>query len=286
MSIDYVSKKWDLKSECGRVRFMGVKSRTAYAQAGYAITEQWKPFVRYDTVRIGDGSTPETSQKTLSLGLTYKLNDSVALRIEDHMNRGYALPYSEWLASSPGSALDVADAPSKNHWIRWAQASASSSDREPAMKQHPRWGAVLALWACLSAPAFCGDMVVIVNKANAQAIDLAFVTKVYTGTAQSWTDGSPIVVFDQNDEAVRGSFAAMFGKTAGNLKSTWANLMFSGKATPPKMIGGDAEVKAAVSANKSAIGYINAASVDASVKGRRQVTVGRCQAGLVCLAIT
>ncbi len=111
-----------------------------------------------------------------------------------------------------------------------------------------------------------GDVVVIGNKANGQSVDLAFVTKVYTGTTSAWPDGSALTPLDHADEGVRGGMAGMLGKTAASLKSTWATLMFAGKGTPPKVPGGDAEVKAAVAANKGAIGYIKTTAVDDSIK--------------------
>jgi len=55
-----------------------------------------------------------------------------------------------------------------------------------------------------------------------------------------------------------GRFAALIGKTAGNLKAMWAQLVFSSKALSPKVVGSDTEVKSAVSGNKNAIGYIKA----------------------------
>lgn len=134
------------------------------------------------------------------------------------------------------------------------------------MNNFKRLSLAWVLWAGLTGAAHCTDMVVIVNKANAQAVDLALVTKIYTGAQLSWADGSQIIAFDQTDEAARGKFAGLLGKTTGNIKAAWANLVFAGKARPPKVLGGDAEVKAAVAANKSAIGYIKAGAADDSVK--------------------
>lgn len=134
------------------------------------------------------------------------------------------------------------------------------------MNKYHRFPLVLALLFVMAGPSFAGELVMIVNKANTQQIDLSLVTRIYTGSALSWADGTPIAPLDQSDEAARAAFAAMIGKSPGNIKTAWANLMFSGKATPPKVVAGSAEVKAAVSANKSAIGYIDAAAVDSSVK--------------------
>jgi hypothetical protein len=119
---------------------------------------------------------------------------------------------------------------------------------------------------CAFAVPVRADIVVVVNKANTQAIDMIYVTKMYAGTTLTWSDGSAITLLDQRDDAVRTEFAKAIGKTVGNLKAVWTNLMFSGKAVPPKVMSSDAEVKAAVSADKAAIGYINASSIDETVK--------------------
>jgi ABC-type phosphate transport system substrate-binding protein len=127
-------------------------------------------------------------------------------------------------------------------------------------------GALAAVVAMLGLRASADELVIIVNKANTQAIDIGLVTKIYTGDMLTWSDGSSIAALDQSDDAVHEQFAKQIGKTAGNLRTIWARLMFGGKATPPRPVTGDAEVKSAVSASKTAIGYIGAASVDDTVK--------------------
>jgi len=126
--------------------------------------------------------------------------------------------------------------------------------------------ALTSLW--LANAAWAGDYVVIVNKDNAYPVDKAFVAKVFTGDAKSWKDGSPITAVDlPEDNPVRASFSNdVLGKTVGNVKAQWAQLIFSGRALPPKQAASDDEVKKLVSANKSAIGYIKASSLDDSVK--------------------
>lgn len=110
LSADFLSDLWDVKGEVGRASFQGQKSTTAYVQVGYAITDAVKPFVRYD--RMSTGSVGDSGrQTTFSLGLSYKVNDNVALRLEDHRSNGYALAYNNWLASSPGAALNPDKAP-------------------------------------------------------------------------------------------------------------------------------------------------------------------------------
>jgi ABC-type phosphate transport system substrate-binding protein len=43
-------------------------------------------------------------------------------------------------------------------------------------------------------------------------------------------------------------------------------LIFTGKGTPPKQSGSDADVKALIAKNPNMIGYIDASAVDGSVK--------------------
>jgi ABC-type phosphate transport system substrate-binding protein len=56
------------------------------------------------------------------------------------------------------------------------------------------------------------------------------------------------------------------GKDAAQVKALWTRLIFTGKATPPKEVGSNADVKKAVASNEKAIGYIEKSAVDSSVK--------------------
>ena len=119
-----------------------------------------------------------------------------------------------------------------------------------------------------SAAAQAGDVVVIVNKANDNAVDKALVAKIYTGESKVWANGGTISAIDLSDDNPgRASFAnEVVGKSPGSLKSLWTQNVFTGKAVPPKAMASDEDVKKAVAANKSAIGYIKAASADDTVK--------------------
>jgi len=127
----------------------------------------------------------------------------------------------------------------------------------------------LAACALLSAGAsHAADFAIIVNKTNASSVDKALVARLYTGDAKTWADGSQVSLIDQNvDNPLRAQFTTeITGKSVSSMKALWAQHAFSGKALPPKIVDGDADVKKAVAANKNAIGYIKATSVDDSVK--------------------
>ncbi len=130
-----------------------------------------------------------------------------------------------------------------------------------------RIGALL-LGLSLAAGVQAGDFAVIVNKANTARADKEAIAKIYTGQTKSWSDGTPVAAVDlPEDNPARVSFSTeLLQKSVDNVKSLWAQLVFSGQALPPKRVGSDDEVKKFVAANKGAVGYVRASSVDDSVK--------------------
>jgi hypothetical protein len=93
-SIDFVRADWDIKSEYGTHKFLGVSSNAWYFQVGRTVAQKWMPFFRYDHVDLDkeSQSTDSATQKILVFGVNYKLLSNVSIRFEDHFNRGYALP--------------------------------------------------------------------------------------------------------------------------------------------------------------------------------------------------
>lgn len=120
----------------------------------------------------------------------------------------------------------------------------------------------------LSASVWAGNVVVIVNKANDNAVDKGLVSKIYRGQDKQWSDGKKIMLLDLPENSpTRESFSNdIVGESESRLKFAWAQLMFSGAAVPPKVVESDEAVKKYVSDNKNAIGYIKASSLDDSVK--------------------
>lgn len=120
--------------------------------------------------------------------------------------------------------------------------------------------AVSAIGACLPAMA---EVVVVVNpKAAESSMSRDQVAQFFLGKSTAMT---PI---DQADNApIRAEFyKKVADKDAAQAKALWSKLVFTGKATMPKEVGGSDEVKKAVAANPKAIGYIEKSAVDASVK--------------------
>lgn len=113
------------------------------------------------------------------------------------------------------------------------------------------------------------ETAVIVSASNGNAsIDKNTISKIFLGKTKSFPDGSQALPIDQDDgTAARDSFNSnILGKSASQLKSYWSRLIFTGKGTPPKQSGNDAAIKGLVANNPNMIGYIDAGSVDGSVK--------------------
>lgn len=117
------------------------------------------------------------------------------------------------------------------------------------------------LGALLAAGTAHADIVVI-GHPSAAALTRAQVSDIYLGKSQGATP------LDQAESApIRAEFyKKATGRDPAQVKATWSRLVFSGKAMAPKELPDAAAVKKAVAADPKAVGYIDSAAVDASVK--------------------
>jgi ABC-type phosphate transport system substrate-binding protein len=114
------------------------------------------------------------------------------------------------------------------------------------------------------------ELVVIVNPKNPAAnLTADQVAQVFLGRSNSFPAGGAATPVDQKEgAAVRDEFyTKVVDKSSGQVKAFWAKQMFSGKGQPPRELATSAEVKRAVAADPSAIGYIEKSAVDSTVKG-------------------
>jgi len=119
-----------------------------------------------------------------------------------------------------------------------------------------------ALLLAAAAPAFA-ETVVIVNPANpASRMFSEQAAQFFLGKSAMFT---PI---DQAEGShIRNDFYQKIAdKDAAQVKAIWSKLVFTGKATAPKEMKSNAEVKKAVAADPKAIGYIDKSAVDDTVK--------------------
>lgn len=130
--------------------------------------------------------------------------------------------------------------------------------------------ALLAALAALAlaAPAQA-DLLVVVHPRNPVGeLTAEQVAQIYMGASNAFPGGGGAVPLDQAEgSAARQEFLArVLDKSAAQFKAVWSRLIFSGKGTRPRVLADSGEVKKAVAAEPAAIGFIDAAAVDASVK--------------------
>ncbi len=113
-----------------------------------------------------------------------------------------------------------------------------------------------------SAPALA-EVVVVVNPKNPA-------TRMFSEQAAQFFLGKSTVftpIEYDDGVAIRNEFySKVLQKDAAQVKTIWSKLVFTGKGTAPKEFKTAAEVKKAIAADVSAIGYMDKSAVDDSVK--------------------
>jgi hypothetical protein len=122
--------------------------------------------------------------------------------------------------------------------------------------------AMMAFSAAYATAVHAEIVVVVGAKAGKAAMTSEQVTDIFLGRDNSM---EPVDLSDST--SIRNDFyTKVTGKDAAQVKSLWTKLIFTGKATPPKIASSAAEVKSKVAADGKTIGYMNKSDVDGSVK--------------------
>ena len=139
--------------------------------------------------------------------------------------------------------------------------------------------AAVSLYAVAAARA--ADIKVIANPSvGASVVSADELKGVFLATKTSFSDGSHVEPALQKGGATHEAFVKEYlGKTDAALQTYYRSLVFTGKASMPKMLGADAEVVAYVAKTKGAIGYVSAgASTARHQDSRSQVGEPKCSA--------
>jgi len=104
------------------------------------------------------------------------------------------------------------------------------------------------------------DIKVIANSSvSASAISADELKNVFLLTKNSFSDGGHAEPVLEKGGAAHEAFVKEYlGKTDSALQTYYRSLVFTGKASMPKMLGADAEVVTYVAETKGAIGYVSA----------------------------
>jgi ABC-type phosphate transport system substrate-binding protein len=129
--------------------------------------------------------------------------------------------------------------------------------------------AALALALALLVDTVTADVVAVVSSTSTiTSLSNAQVTDIFFGKVSRFPNGTLAVPIDQVEGSpARDEFYATFAsKSAAQVKSLWAKIIFTGRGQPPRTVANSIEVRKLLAANPQAIGYIERSSVDNSVK--------------------
>ena len=126
-----------------------------------------------------------------------------------------------------------------------------------------------ALLITALASAARAETVVIVNPGNpVAALNREQVVDIYLGRQLTFPNGNTALPIDlPPDSGVRARFyLKLVSRSIAQINAYWARLLFTGRATPPRVLGSAPAVLKSVRENLDAIAYLNSDEVDARVK--------------------
>lgn len=125
-----------------------------------------------------------------------------------------------------------------------------------------------ALSGCLAINGWAGEIKIVANPSvGATSVTTDEIKAVFLVTKTSLSDGSRVEPVLEKGGATHEAFLKEYlGKTDAALQTYYRSLVFTGKASMPKMLAADAEVVAYVAKTKGAIGYVSSAASAAAVK--------------------
>lgn len=110
------------------------------------------------------------------------------------------------------------------------------------------------------------EIIVVVNQKNkVKMLEVAELQDIYMGRKHAFSDGSMALPIDQVD--IRADFyLKLTNRPIEQVNAYWARIMFSGQASPPRILPDDSSVIRIVKDNPGAIGYISKESNNKDVR--------------------
>lgn len=113
------------------------------------------------------------------------------------------------------------------------------------------------------------DIAVVVNvDSGVNKLSERQVVDLFMGRYVAFPNGATALPLDQPvDSKARAKFYELLtGKTVPQINAYWAKLIFSGRASPPRVAPDESKVLSMIRDNKHAIGYVDARDLDKTVK--------------------
>jgi ABC-type phosphate transport system substrate-binding protein len=128
----------------------------------------------------------------------------------------------------------------------------------------------LIAFACsMAGDGALADVVAVVSaKSPVTALSKNQLLDIFLGRANRYPDGTPASPIDQAEGSpLRDEFyTKVAGQTAAQMLAYWSKIIFTGRGQPPPTVSNDAEMKKRIRDITGAIGYIDRAAVDDSVR--------------------
>ena len=132
--------------------------------------------------------------------------------------------------------------------------------------------ALMLLTAMTCSSTLCaedGQIVVVVGaKSSIGQLSAEEISKLFTGKLEIYPDGAlatPVNLPESSE--IRTEFALkVLKKTPVQLHAYWSKLLFTGRGKPPIEVASPGEMKNTLASDPSAIGYLDKADVDKSIK--------------------
>lgn len=125
----------------------------------------------------------------------------------------------------------------------------------------------LASFLFTAVAALPADIKVIANSSvSSSSISAGELKDVFLLTKNSLGGGHAEPVLEKGGVTHEAFVKEYLGKTDSALQTYYRSLVFTGKASMPKILGADAEVVAYVAKTKGAIGYVSAGAATEGVK--------------------
>lgn len=128
---------------------------------------------------------------------------------------------------------------------------------------------VIGLACSTAGSAALADVVAVVSaKSAVPVLSKNQVLDIFLGRTHRYPDGTPALPIDQpQGSGLRDEFyTKVAGQTNAQMLAYWSKIIFTGRGQPPPSVQNDVEMKKRIRDNPAAIGYLDRAMVDDSLR--------------------
>ena len=126
---------------------------------------------------------------------------------------------------------------------------------------------VFFLTLCSPALSFAGMLVVVAESSPLAEMDRHEVRQLYMDNATRF-DGHPVTVLDmpEGSQEREAFYQSATGKSASQLKSYWARMIFTGQGMPPRQVKSARDMVQKLKYDPRAVGYVQEADIQEGLR--------------------